>query len=113
MSDTEPASRQPGTKQNAGHSRHRGLTVVQVAQLARRALTEITGLPAERVTSIEPRDDGTWKVTVEVLELSRIPNTDDVLGTYEAIVDASGELLGYQRVSRYARSRSLHEQGIR
>jgi Gas vesicle synthesis protein GvpO len=87
--------------------------VVQVAQLARRALAEITGLQAERVTSLEPRDDGTWKVTVDVLELSRIPNTDDVLGTYEAVVDPSGELLGYQRVRRYARSRSLQEQGVR
>ena len=109
MSDTAPASRKPGTKRNAGH---RGLAVVEVAQLARRALAEITGLQAERVTSIQPRDDGTWKVTVEVLELPRIPNTDDLLGTYEVVFDASGELLGYQRVSREARSRSLHEQGI-
>jgi hypothetical protein len=107
----------PDTKVNGGRgperspvrSRHRGLTVVQVAQRARRALSELTGLEAQHVTALEPRDDGTWNVTVEVLELSRIPNTDDVLGTYAAIVDPSGELLGCQRVRRYTRSRSLQE----
>jgi hypothetical protein len=82
---------------------------VEVAQLARRELVEATGLQPEAVTSLERDDDGTWKVTVELLELSRIPETDDVLGTYEASVDASGELLGYRRIRRYARSRSLQE----
>jgi hypothetical protein len=84
---------------------------VQVAQHARRELVEITGLQPEAVTSLERYDDGSWKVTVELLELARIPNTDDVLGTYEASVDPSGQLLGYRRVRRYARSRSLHDQG--
>jgi hypothetical protein len=84
---------------------------VQVAERARRELVEITGLQPEGVTSLERHDDGMWKVTVELLELSRIPNTDDVLGTYEASLDASGELLGYRRVRRYARSRSLEDKG--
>jgi Gas vesicle synthesis protein GvpO len=91
--------------------RQRDLTAVQVAQLVRRGLAEMTGLEAEGVTSLEARDDGTWRATVELLELSRIPETDDVLGSYEALVGASGELLGYQRVRRYARARSLQQQG--
>jgi Gas vesicle synthesis protein GvpO len=84
---------------------------VQVAERARRELVEITGLQPEGVTSLERHDDGMWKVTVELLEFSRIPNTDDVLGTYEASLDASGELLGYRRVRRYTRSRSLQNNG--
>jgi Gas vesicle synthesis protein GvpO len=75
----------------------------QLAQRARRALSEITGLDAESVTSLERVDDGTWKVTVELLELSRIPETDDMLGSYEVELDESGELLGYRRLRRYAR----------
>jgi hypothetical protein len=72
---------------------------------------QITGLQPEGVTSLQRNDDGMWMVTVELLELSRIPSTDDVLGTYEASVDASGALRGYRRVRRYARSRSLQDQG--
>jgi hypothetical protein len=43
---------------------------VEVAQLARRELVEATGLQPEAVTSLERYDDGTWKVTVELLELA-------------------------------------------
>jgi hypothetical protein len=75
----------------------------QLAQRARRELSEITGLEPESVTSLERADDGTWKVTVELLELSRTLETDDMLGSYEVELDQSGELLGYQRLRRYAR----------
>ena len=56
--------------------------------------------------------DGTWKVAVELLELSRIPEANDVLGSYEAELDESGELLGYQRVRRYARSQRNERQSV-
>jgi Gas vesicle synthesis protein GvpO len=84
----------------------RGLSGAQLAQRARRDLAEITGLEAESVTSLERSDDGTWRVTVELLELSRIPETDDMLGSYEAELDESGELVGYRRLRRYARSQA-------
>ena len=87
------------------------LSVAEVAQGARRQLAEITGLRPEGVTSLEQGDDGRWKVTVELLELSRIPKTDDVLGTYQASIETSGEVIAYRRVRRYARGRSLQEQG--
>ena len=38
-----------------------------------------------------------------MLELSRIPNTTDVLATYEVEVDSDGELMEYRRVHRYVR----------
>jgi hypothetical protein len=82
------------------------LSGAQLAQRARHDLSEITGLDAESVTALERQDDGTWKVTVELLELQRIPETDDVLGSYEAQLDEGGELLGYRRVRRYARSQA-------
>jgi hypothetical protein len=84
-----------------------------LAQRARRELSEITGLEAESVTSLERADDGTWKVTVELLELSRIPETDDMLGSYEAELDEDGELLGYKRLRRYSRSQAgMEQQGV-
>jgi Gas vesicle synthesis protein GvpO len=84
----------------------------QLAQRARRELSEITGLEAESVTSLERADDGTWKVTVELLELSRVPETDDMLGSYEVELNESGELLGYRRVRRYTRSQAGADQGV-
>jgi hypothetical protein len=100
-----------GTSNSEQRSKKR-LSGAKLAQHARRELSEITGLDAESVTSLKRADDGTWKVTVELLELSRIPETDDVLGAYEAELDEKGELLGYRRLRRYARSQSGEEQGV-
>jgi hypothetical protein len=81
------------------------------AQRAQRELAEITGLTPQGVTELEQYDDGTWKVTVELLELSRVPETDDIIGSYEVDVDEDGELIGYRRFRRYARSHQLDERG--
>jgi hypothetical protein len=107
MADVRHEQRDRRPKEGVRHSVPRRLSSAQVAQLARRDLVEITGLQSEGVTSLERRDDGHWDVTIELLEFSRIPNSDDMLGTYQASVDASGRLLGYRRVHRYARSRAL------
>ena len=78
----------------------------QLALSARQQLAEITGMEAEAVTALERTEDGAWIVTVDVLELSRIPSTDDMLGSYEVELDDDGELLGYRRVRRYTRSQA-------
>lgn len=85
----------------------------EIAARARDELSDITGLGAEGVTSLEQAEDGTWIVTVELLELSRVPETDDVLGSYEVEVDGDGQLLAYRRLRRYARSQSDQAQPAR
>ena len=91
----------------------KSLAAAEIAQQARRQLTEITGLEPETVTAIEQYEDATWRVTVELLELERIPQSDDVIGTYEVDLDRTGELLSYRRIDRYPRSQSQHPQQIR
>jgi hypothetical protein len=78
----------------------------ELAAEARRQLAEITGMEAGAVTALERADDDGWKVTVELVELSRVPSAADVLGVYEATLDAGGELLEYRRVRRYARGQA-------
>jgi Gas vesicle synthesis protein GvpO len=101
-----------GSAANGGGQRSRKRpSGAQVAQLARRLLGEITDLEPQGVTGLEQYEDGSWKVTVELLELSRVPETDDILSSYEVEMDESGELFGYRRVRRYARSHVLEERG--
>jgi hypothetical protein len=61
------------------------------------------GCPAEGVVGIRKADDG-WVVTIEVLEVGRVPETTDVLASYDVTVDGDGEVTGYRRVRRYLRS---------
>ena len=109
--EDEKASNNEGeTAAKPKRTRRSGLSGARLAQRARQELSDMTGLEAEGVTSLERSDDGAWRVTVELLELSRIPATDDVLGSYQAEFDQDGELIGYRRLRRYARSQSGEEQ---
>lgn len=68
-----------------------------------RELQGLIGRPVEAVTGIE-KNGSEWTVTVEVVELERIPNTTDVLGVYEVKVDKNGDLTGTRRTRRFYRS---------
>lgn len=74
----------------------------EIAVRAAEQMQELLGKPVEGVTGLA-KDGDEWTVTLEVLELERIPNTTDVLGSYEVKLDADGELTGAERTRRYAR----------
>ena len=80
------------------------LSAVELARAAMVAVRELTGYRPEATTALEWDDDSdTWRVTVEVLELARVPNTTDVIGAYEMRLDPQGALHGYRRLRRYPR----------
>jgi hypothetical protein len=66
-------------------------------------MQELIGRPVESITGME-KDGNEWTVTLEVLELQRVPTTTDVLGKYEVTLDKDGELTGAQRTRRYPRA---------
>ncbi|HEX4689440.1 MAG TPA: gas vesicle protein GvpO, partial [Solirubrobacteraceae bacterium] len=65
----------------------------------------------EAVTALQwDGDSEQWTITVDVLELSRVPNTTDVLGSYAVQLDEQGTLRGYKRVRRYQRGQPSEEE---
>jgi hypothetical protein len=74
----------------------------EIATKAAEQMQELLGRRIEGVTGLA-KDGDEWTVTLEVLELERVPNTTDVLGSYEVKLDAEGELTGAQRTRRYPR----------
>ena len=79
-----------------------------VAQQAKAELERITGLDADHVSAVEHRPDG-WHVTVDLVELRRIPAATDVLAAYEAVLGPTGVLLSYRRTRRYFRDQMIEE----
>ena len=75
----------------------------EIAISAVEQVYELIGRPVESVTGMQ-KDGNEWTVTLEVLELERVPTTTDVLGKYEVTLDKDGELTGAQRVRRYPRA---------
>ena len=74
-------------------------------QRAREQLEALLGRESESVSAMERTHDG-WLVTVEVVEVSRIPESTDVLASYEIELDESRNLRRYARVRRYNRSQA-------
>ncbi|MGW0758706.1 gas vesicle protein GvpO [Streptomyces sp. NPDC002814] len=90
-----------------------GPSPVELLREARGQLAELTGMTAESVTSFEQTEDG-WTLEIEVLELTRVPDTMSLLASYQVELDPEGQLTGYRRLRRYERGRSdAHRPGGR
>jgi Gas vesicle synthesis protein GvpO len=81
------------------------LSAKEMTQAALEALRDLTGHEPESATGLM-WDGDAWLVTVDVLELSRIPNTTDLLGTYVVQLDGEGNLSGYKRTRRFQRGQA-------
>lgn len=75
----------------------------EIATAARAALRELRGVDAEAVSGVARTPSG-WKVTLEVVELRRIPESTDVLASYDVELDEDGGVLRFERGRRYSRS---------
>jgi Gas vesicle synthesis protein GvpO len=75
---------------------------------ARETIQDLTGYPPEAVSGLQ-WDGDSWLVTVDVLELERIPSTTDLLATYVVQLDDGGGLMGYKRTKRFVRGQAEEE----
>jgi Gas vesicle synthesis protein GvpO len=84
----------------------KNLSPPEVVGRARQQMEELFGKPVDAVSGFgRPENDGGgWTVTLELVELERIPDTTSLLGTYEATLDADGNLLDAHRTRRYPRN---------
>jgi Gas vesicle synthesis protein GvpO len=96
-------------RRNSQSSRNGALSGREVIERVRNDFPQLLGRPVETVLGIERDDDSGWTVTVEVVELSRIPSSTDVLGSYSVAIDSAGELTGYRRIRRYHRNQADEE----
>lgn len=95
---------QPRAKREPLHGAEGG-ELAQVAAQARELLRSLRGVDAESVSGIARTANG-WKVTLEVVELRRIPESTDVLASYEVGLDGDGKFLGFERGRRYHRAQA-------
>ncbi|MWA08469.1 gas vesicle protein GvpO [Streptomyces sp. BA2] len=82
---------------------HGAVDLRELVGEACRTLTELIGHRAEGVSAVCPNESDGWRVSVDVLEVARIPDTTSLLATYEVDLDAHGRLTQYRRVRRYRR----------
>jgi hypothetical protein len=88
--------------------RPKKLTARVIARMAAEQVMEMTSKESESVTSVKKSEDG-WTVGLEVVESRRIPDSTDLLASYEVEMDADGDLISYKRLKRYNRGRGDDE----
>lgn len=98
----EPKSGKSKESSSSG-SRNSGPSTREIAESAVEQVHDLIGRPVESITGVK-RDGNEWIVTLEVLELERVPTTTDMLGKYEVTLDKKGELIGTERTRRYPRA---------
>ena len=77
----------------------------RVLDRAREELEDLLGRPVESVSALERTSDG-WVLALEVVEVNRVPETMDVLASYEVELDGDLNLRRYERARRYHRARA-------
>jgi len=85
------------------------VTGIEIAQRAKEQLASLTGLGLDTVSGIAKDEQG-WHVTLELIEMKRIPEGNDILATYEALLNEEGELIRYQRTRRYRRDQVIERE---
>jgi hypothetical protein len=76
----------------------------ELLQVAREEVADVTGRRVETVSGLRRDGDGGWEVTVEVLEMQRVPSTMDLLASYTVTLSDDGDVRGFERRRRYHRA---------
>ncbi len=69
----------------------------KTVETAKQKLVELTGFNSPNAIGINKEAD-IWHITVEITEKPSEAANLDLLGIYDVRVDASGNLLGYERI---------------
>jgi Gas vesicle synthesis protein GvpO len=104
----EPREPEPRAQQEEPRKERSGAKPSEarrVVEAAREQLSALLGKDADSVSGLDRNGDG-WVVTLEVVEVPRIPESTDVLASYEVELDGGRNLVRYQRVRRYYRSQA-------
>jgi hypothetical protein len=69
---------------------------------AKEQLHSILNLDIANVIAVSKLDDG-WNVKIDLIERRAIPDTMDIMGTYEVILDNFGSIVKYERKNQHKR----------
>lgn len=86
------------------------MDIKELAERAKSQLAEVTGLKPITVTGTFKDEQG-WHITLDMLEMARIPPATDVLGDYDVLMDEDGNMLKFERTRTRLRGEPLEERG--
>jgi len=85
------------------------MNMTKLAERAKNQLAEVTGLKPVTVTGTFKDEQG-WHITLDMLEMSRIPTATDVLGDYDVLVDEDGNMMKFERKRTRLRGEPMEKE---
>jgi len=85
------------------------MDIKKLAERAKSQLAEVTGLKPMTVAGAFKDEQG-WHITLDMLEMSRIPPATDVLGDYNVLVDDDGNMLKFEREKTRLRGEPMEKE---
>ena len=85
------------------------LRITELAERARLQLAEVTSFKPVAVVGSYKDAEG-WHVSVDMLEMARLPESTDVLGTYLVLLDEEGNMVKFEKKRTRLRSESYEEE---
>ncbi len=83
--------------------------MMSLAARAKEQLAELTGFsPVAAVGGF--RDEEGWHITVDALEMTRIPNSTDIIGTYVVSLNQEGNMMKFEKKRARLRGEAYEEE---
>ena len=83
------------------------MQLAEVVERAKGEILSVMNLEMNNVISCERTEEG-WRLAAELVERRSLPDTQDILGIYEVLLDDTGAMTGYDR--KKVRRRMDHEE---
>jgi hypothetical protein len=78
------------------------LTLTNLADATRQQMTAITGLLPDTISRLDRAESG-WTLSIDMLEHRSIPRTQDLLASFDVVLDGEGQVKSWHRTSRFIR----------
>jgi hypothetical protein len=82
------------------------MDVSDLIDRTKRQMASVTGLAPETVTRFDRGEEG-WSVGIDMVEHRAIPRTQDVLATFDVMVDDDGTVRRWKRTGRFLRCQPI------
>jgi len=83
--------------------------MMNLAERAKEQLAEVTGFnPVAAVGGF--KDEEGWHISVDVLEMARLPESTDIIGTYVVLLDPEGNMVKFEKKRARLRGESYEEE---
>ena len=83
--------------------------MAEIAERAREQLAQVTGFKPVAVVGSHKDEEG-WHISVDVLEMARLPEATDVIGTYVAVLDENGDMVKFDKKRARLRGEAYEDE---